>query len=174
MEAKAQNIIIPVKGLPREGRTFSFAIDGEFFQAFGNTQIKGADCTVKAEAIRRGTIMRVFCRAAGFVVVECDRCLDDLSLKVDMERELTVGFGSVDIDESADEDDVIVVDENEGEIDISQFVYDYICLGLPIMKVHPEGKCNPEMLKHLASSPEAGETAGETPFSGLKDLLKSK
>ena len=67
-----------------------------------------------------------------------------------------------------------MVDENEGEIDISQFVYDYICLGLPIMKVHPEGKCNPEMLKHLASSPEAGETAGETPFSGLKDLLKSK
>ena len=102
------------------------------------------------------------------------RCLDDLSLKVDMERELTVGFGSVHIDEATDEDDVIVVDENEGEIDISQFVYDYICLGLPIMKVHPEGKCNPEMLKHLASSPEAGETAGETPFSGLKDLLKSK
>ncbi|MBQ7576007.1 MAG: DUF177 domain-containing protein [Bacteroidales bacterium] len=174
MDEKAHSIVIPVKGLPREGKTFNFAIDGEFFQAFGNTQIKDADCTVKAEAIRRGTIMRVLCRAAGFVVVECDRCLDDLALKVDMERELTVGFGSVDIDSEADEDDVVVVDENEGEVDVSQFVYDYICLGLPIMKVHPEGKCNPEMLKHLAAAPQSEETAGETPFSGLKDLLKNK
>ena len=130
MDEKAHSIVIPVKGLPREGRTFNFAIGGEFFQAFGNTQIKDADCTVKAEAVRRGTLMRVLCRTAGFVVVECDRCLDDLTLKVDMERELTVGFGSVDIDSEADEDDVVVVDENEGEVDVSQFVYDYICLGL--------------------------------------------
>ncbi|MBO4571056.1 MAG: DUF177 domain-containing protein [Bacteroidales bacterium] len=173
MDEKAQNIIIPVKGLPKEGHTFTFEIGGEFFQAFGNTQIKDADCTVKANALRRGTIMSVLCRAAGFVVVECDRCLDDLALKVDMERELTVGFGSVDVDESSDEEDVVVVDENEGEIDISQFVYDYICLSLPIMKVHPEGKCNPDMISRLSTSAgNEGEEKGERPFSGLKDLLK--
>ena len=37
MDEKAHSIVIPVKGLPREGKTFNFAIDGEFFQAFGNS-----------------------------------------------------------------------------------------------------------------------------------------
>lgn len=171
METAAPVIEIPVKGLPKEGRQFDFEIGGEFFQAFGNTRIKDADCTVKAFAVRRGTILSVDCRAAGFVIVECDRCLDDLALKIDMERVLTVGFGSVDIDDAQDEEDVLLVDENEGGIDISQFVYDYICLSLPIMKVHPEGKCNPEMLSRLSASP-GGESGGESPFSGLKEMLK--
>lgn len=174
MDEKAQNIYIPLKGLQKGGHSFTFAIDGEFFQTFGNTQIKDAGCTVKADVIRRSTLMSVQCMVGGFVVVECDRCLEDLTLQVDVERELTVGFGNVDIDDAGDEEDVIVVSEGDDMVDISQFIYDYICLSLPIVKVHPEGKCNPEMLKRLAGSAEdvKSEESGNNPFSGLKDLLK--
>lgn len=174
MDEKAQNIFIPLKGLKKGGHSFSFAIDGEFFQTFGNTQIKDADCTVKADVVRQSTLMSVQCRVGGFVVVECDRCLDDLAIKVDVERELTVGFGIVDIDDASDEEDVIVVNEGDDQVDISQFIYDYVCLSLPIVKVHPDGKCNPEMLKRLAGDPEGESHAegGNSPFSGLKDLLK--
>lgn len=174
MDEKAQNIFIPLKGLPKGGHSFSFAIDGEFFQTFGNTQIKDAGCTVKADVIRRSTLMSVQCMVGGFVVVECDRCLEDLTLKVDVERELTVGFGNVDMDDAGDEEDVIVVSEGDDQVDISQFIYDYVCLSLPIVKVHPEGKCNPEMLKRLAGDSEEAKSDEpvNSPFSGLKDLLK--
>ena len=96
--------------------------------------------------------------------------------KVDIEPHLTVGFGAVDVDDAGTDDDVLVVDRSESELNLNQFVYDYICLGLPLVKLHPEGKCNPEMLRYLSGS-EGVDTESEEssrPFEGLKDLLENK
>ena len=72
---------------------------------------------------------------------------------------------------------MLVIDRSESELNLNQFVYDYICLSLPLVKVHPEGKCNPEMLRYLsdrAGSEDAGESETVRPFEGLKDLLENK
>ena len=177
MDRLNQDIIIPVKGLPLGESTFRFEIGEPFFQAFENSQIKDADCSVKVVVMRHQTLLEVTCQVGGFVVVECDRCLEDLTLKVDIEPHLTVGFGAVDVDDDGGDDDVLVIDRSESELNLNQFVYDYICLGLPLVKVHPEGKCNPEMLRYITES-EGTDTGleGETsrPFEGLKDLLENK
>ena len=149
MEALADEIVIPLRGLPKGVSAFNFAIKGEFFQKFGNARIKDADCSVKVKAERQSTVMHVGCEVGGFVIVECDRCLDNLAIKVDVERELTVGFGVVDLDDSSDSEDVVVASPSDREISLDQFVYDYICLGLPIVAVHPDGRCNPEMEARL-------------------------
>ena len=178
MDGLYQHIVIPVRGLPAGESSFRFAIGKEFFQAFENTQIKDADCSVKVSVIRHQTLLDVVCEIGGFVVVECDRCLEDLTLKVDVEPHLTVGFGTVDVDEIGEvDDDVLVIDRSESELSLDQFVYDYICLSLPIVKVHPEGKCNPEMLRYISEAESAKvqeDTETSRPFEGLKDLLRNK
>ena len=177
MDEKFQDIVIPIKGLPLGESTFRFEIGEPFFQAFENGQIKDADCSVKVSVMRHQTLLDIVCEIGGFVVVECDRCLEDLTLKVDIAPHLTVGFGTVDVDDLGAEDDVQVVDHAESELNLNQFVYDYICLGLPLVKVHPEGKCNPEMLRYISEN-EGTDTAEEgelsRPFDSLKELLKNK
>ena len=177
MDEKFQDIVIPIKGLPLGESTFRFEIGEPFFQAFENGQIKDADCSVKVSVMRHQTLLDIVCEIVGFVVVECDRCLEDLTLKVDIAPHLTVGFGTVDVDDLGAEDDVQVVDHAESELNLNQFVYDYICLGLPLVKVHPEGKCNPEMLRYISEN-EGTDTAEEgelsRPFESLKELLKNK
>lgn len=172
-----QDIVIPIKGLPLGESSFRFEIGEPFFQAFENSLIKDADCSVRVRVVRHQTLLDIVCEIVGFVVVECDRCLEDLTLKVDIDPRLTVGFGTVDVDEASVEDDVQVIDHTESELNLNQFVYDYICLGLPLVKVHPEGKCNPEMLRYLTDN-GGNETAAEgdtaRPFEGLKELLKNK
>ena len=178
MDGLYQPIVIPVRGLPLGESSFRFEIGKAFFQAFENSQIKDADCSVKVSVIRHQTLLDIVCEIGGFVVVECDRCLEDLTLKVDIEPHLTVGFGSVDVDETGEvDDDVLVIDRSESELNLDQFVYDYICLSLPLVKVHPEGKCNPEMLRYISENEgtdpqEEGDTA--RPFENLKDLLDNK
>ena len=174
MEALDDTLIIPLKGLPKGEKSFHFVIDGSFFEKFGNTRIKDADCSVTVTASRRSTVMKVACRIGGFVVVECDRCLEDLPLKVDVERTLTVGFGAVDVDDAADEDDMMVVSSSDSVISLDQFVYDYVCLSLPLVMVHPEGRCNPQMLARLESGSHAseGHAEGNNPFGKLKEMLK--
>ena len=41
------------------------------------------------------------------------------------------------------------VQASEQELDMSQIIYDYVNLSLPIKKVHPEGECDPEMMEKL-------------------------
>lgn len=178
MNEVSNTILIPVKGLPMGENSFTFAIDGKFFQGFENSQIKDADCTVKVKVVRHQTLLNASCTVGGYVVCECDRCLDDLTLKVDVERDLTVGFGNVDVDEEGSDEDVMIVDSSESEISLDQFVYDYVCLSLPLVKTHAPGKCNPEMLKYLANQEAAAQASQDTetvsPFKGLKDMLKKK
>ena len=171
MEGLAQSIIIPVKGLKNGGEPFVFEIDGTFFQAFGNGRIKDADCTVRVEVERQSTLLRIRSRVGGFVVVECDRCLEDLTLKVDVDRVLTAGIGIVEVDDSTEEEDVVLIDSSDAELDISQFVYDYICLSLPLVMVHPEGKCNPDMIRRMQNEPSSTAAEAESPFGVLKDMI---
>lgn len=178
MSENSNTILIPVKGLPMGENSFSYTIDGKFFQGFENSQIKDADCTVKVKVVRHQTLLNATCSVGGFVVCECDRCLDDLTLKVDVERDLTVGFGNVDVDEEGNDEDVMIVDSSESEISLDQFVYDYVCLSLPLVKTHAPGKCNPEMLKYI-SKQDASRQAGHdgdtvSPFKDLKDMLNKK
>ncbi len=87
---------------------------------------------MRAEVVRHQTIMKVNCLVSGFVVTQCDRCLEDLVLKVDFEREMTVGFGAVEVEGTGAEEDVVLIDPTQSELNMNQFIYDYICLSLPI------------------------------------------
>ena len=70
-------------------------------------------------------------------------------------------------------DDVMILDPSEAELDLSQFLYDYICLSLPLQRVHPKGKCNPVMLNKLKDLGlgESADKKTDSPFEKLKDLL---
>ena len=46
---------------------------------------------------------------------------------------------------------------------MSQIVYDYICLSLPLQRVHEEGECNPEVMARLSGE----ESPAANPFKGM-------
>ena len=70
MDRKYQDIVIPIKGLPLGESTFRFEIGDPFFQAFENSLIKEADCSVKVRVVRHQTLLDIVCEIVGFVVVE--------------------------------------------------------------------------------------------------------
>ena len=173
MEENLNSIIIPVKGLAPGKYSYNFEVNEAFFLDFGNSQIKNAHCKVMIEAEKNSTYLAISSVISGVVVVECDRCLEDLEIPIDVNRSLSVKFAKE--AEESDDDDIMIVDEIETEIDLRQFVYDYICLAMPLQKVHEEGKCNPEMVSRLGGSqPESNGSGDNTPFSALKDLLSKK
>jgi uncharacterized metal-binding protein YceD (DUF177 family) len=67
------------------------------------------------------------------------------------------------------EDDVLIVGRDEHEIEVGQYLYEFIILALPYQRIHPEDEdgystCNPEMLKKLEA-----HQAQETDQSELTD-----
>ena len=167
--------IIPLNGLTAGKNEFFRQAGKEFFDAFENSEILDAHLDADVVVEKSGRYIGVDCDVRGVVVVECDRCLDELEMPVDVEIRLSVKYGDEETSEEPQpgEREVIFIPETEAELDLSQIIYDYVCLSLPMQRIHEEGECNPEVMKHYGAPAEreVPESEGENPFAALKGLF---
>lgn len=173
--AENKDFIIQIKGLQIGKHNYEFPINGAFFKNFENTQIKAANLNAHVELEKGSGWMKINCDILGEVTVECDRCLEDMEIPMDFTTSVAVKFAKTNSDPMDDE--FIIIDPTEGELDLSQFLYDYICINLPLQRVHEPGKCNPVMIKKLQeieAADAAGDNSANSPFGALKELLGEK
>lgn len=164
------DLIIPLNGLAAGRHVVEGRIGTEFFEEFGNSGISAASLDVRVAIEKSGqSSIQVQCSVNGRITVTCDRCLEDLELPVSFSRRMTVKFSSEDADGEGN-DEVMVLNDSDCDLDMSQYVYDYVVLCIPIRKVHEEGGCNPEVMRILNARNEAGQTA-DSPFSQLRNLF---
>ncbi|MCG3167872.1 MAG: hypothetical protein POELPBGB_03671 [Bacteroidia bacterium] len=168
---KAQNqFTIQFSGLKPGIHDFEFEIDKKFFESIEYSEIQDGKLHV-ALALNKHTNMLVLDFViAGEVNVPCDRCGEDFLLPLTAKERLIVKFG----DETAEvAEDVLVISRNESEINVAHFIYEYIILALPHKRVHPEGKCNKEVLKKLKKlEDETTKNKNTDPrWDGLKNIV---
>ena len=169
------NFIIPLNGLAAGENRFSWHAGKEFFEAFENTEILDADLDVSVMVEKSGRYVGVDCDVEGSVSVECDRCLEELEMPVNLDILLSVKFGDAESSDETQEGEreVIFLPVDNTELDMKQVVYDYVCLSLPLQRVHEEGECNPDAVKYLEGQEvkEVSEEADKNPFAALKGLF---
>ena len=109
--------------------------------------------------------------------------MEDLTLPVSSEIRLSVKFGPEPVSDDevvvTDEREVIYLPEDSAELDMSQVIYDYACLALPMQRVHEEGACNPDAVKYLTGTGvkvknEEAQASDSNPFAVLKGLMDNK
>ena len=170
-----EKFTIPLNGLATGKNEFFVHVGKEFFSSFENEEILDADLQVRILVEKSGRYVGVDCDIEGDVTVECDRCLEPLEMPINAQVRLSVKFGEEEVSEigSESEREVIFVKEDDAELDMSQIIYDYACLALPMQRVHEEGECNPETMKYygVGETPETVEEESN-PFAALKDLFK--
>jgi uncharacterized metal-binding protein YceD (DUF177 family) len=80
---------------------------------------------------------------------------------IETDNQLLVKLG----DTYSEDDDAVTVDENEGILDVSWFIYEFVMLAIPIKHVHAPGKCNSVMtqkLEELSGAVRSSEEEAET------------
>ena len=136
---------IDLKGLKEEESFLTFDLDDRYFAALDGADVKRGSLHVSV-SIRKATgFFELLFHTEGTVIIPCDRCLDDMAQPVETDNRLVVKFGS----EYSEEDDIIVVPEDEGILDTSWIIYEFVALVIPIRHVHAPGKCNPAMTQAL-------------------------
>ena len=126
-----QPFIVKLNALPSGVSHQEWRADGSLFGIFGNSDILDADLSIKLKLHNHGVTVDAECGIEGTVTVQCDRCLEDLIIPVAT---------------SFEESYVVEGDE----LDLSQDIYDYVCISLPLQRVHPEGECNEETVKFIS------------------------
>ena len=163
---------IDLKGLMEEETTLEFSLDDRFFAALDGAEVKQGSLHVSVSIRKASGFFEFLFHTEGYVIIPCDRCLDDMEQPVVTDNRLIVKLGST----YSEEDDIIVVPEDEGILDISWFIYEFVLLVIPIRHVHAPGKCNPAMTKALEelsadrSSDEESTQAADPRWDKLKHL----
>jgi len=126
-----QPFVVKLNDLARGVTHLEWHANAEFFALFDNSEILDADLDIDLTLVNRGMTLDVQCGIEGSVTVQCDRCLEDLRIGVDSSFE-----------------DSYTPEGNE--LDLSQDIYDYVCISLPLQRVHDEGQCNEQTTKFLS------------------------
>ena len=161
---------VDLKGMKAVSLDLEFNLDNAFFADIDGEEFQKGAVNAKVTVKKNKDVFDFRFVLAGRVTVPCDRCLDDLDIEVDAENTLRVKLG----DEYADEGDIVVIPEQEGDFNLAWYLYELIALALPLKRVHAPGKCNHEMtgkLKmHSHEAEEDGEQDIDPRWAGLKNL----
>ena len=164
---------IDLKGLKEDETVLDFDLRDDFFQSLDGSQLEHGALHVSVSIRKMTGFFELLFHTEGFVTVSCDRCLDDMEQPISTDNRMMVKLG----DTYSDEDDTVTIDENEGILDLSWFIYEFIMLAIPIKHVHAPGKCNSAMtqkLEELSGAVRSGEEEAEAIDPRWEALLKLK
>ncbi|GIV33627.1 MAG: DNA-binding protein [Chitinophagales bacterium] len=145
---------IPFTGLKVGHHLFRFDITEEFFKAFSDAETGKKQVQVDVDFEKRENFFVVGFSIEGTVRVECDRCLETFDQPILDEFTVYVKY-SDDLKLKKEEDeDIIYISRNDVYIDLSQMIYDFILLSIPVRRVcipKEDGSpgCNEQVLKIL-------------------------
>ena len=136
---------IDLKDLKEGQSTLEYSLGDAWFESLDEDEIKRGNIRVCINVRRTENYFELDFHTEGTVVIPCDLCLDDMEQPIETDDRLVVKFG----EEYSEDDDLITVEEGDGTLDLSWFVYEFIALNVPIKHVHAPGKCNAAMIKAL-------------------------
>ena len=163
---------IDLKALPQGTSILEFKLDDSYFKAIDAPDIQRGELSSSLSISRTDDFFELNFHTEGIVHIPCDICLDDMEQSIETDDRLLVRFG----EDYSEDDDLVIVAENEGILDVAWFIYEFIALNIPIKHVHAPGKCNPAMIEMLQehSAARSGEEEEETVDPRWAALLKLK
>ncbi len=167
---------IPFKGLKLGKHQFDFEVTDAFFDAFEYSLVKKGKLDCKVDLEKQETMMILDFKINGMADRACDRCLSQFPETVNVQERQIVKFAGEAAPEDID-DEIIVLNRQDFEINLSGLIYEYINLAMPLISVcKEEGNtpfCDQEMLdklKQLSGSEEEENTDTDPRWNVLKNI----
>jgi len=165
-----KNFNIPFRGLSIGVHDYNWEIDEKFFEAIENPEISDGNLNVKLDLEKQERMMVLSFFINGEIKAQCDRCLDDLYIPIELSEVMYIKFGTERKEES---EDVLIIPDSDYQIDVSGLINEYIILSLPLKKVHPTDEngnndCNKEVIRKLEE--HSGQKTVDPRWEQLKNI----
>ena len=174
--SKLEQFNVDLKALSQGDNILSFVLDDAFFEAIEAPTVRRGRLQATLTIHRTEDYFDLDFHTEGLVTVACDRCLDDLEQPISADDHLVAKFGTA----YSEDDELVIVAENEGMLDVSWFIYQFVELSIPLRHVHAPGKCNPAMMKALEehsaarSGVESVESSVDSRWAVLEKLKNTE
>jgi uncharacterized metal-binding protein YceD (DUF177 family) len=161
-DIKAYSIELPK--LKSGKNEFDFLLDEKFLKLFEKPLMKIGKVAVAAEVFKNLNHLDVKFKFDGFLQLECDRCGVEYEYPINVEHRIIYAFRGVGTTEEEETEvegtEVIYISRDEHLLDLTQELYDYVCLEIPIRKV-PED-CDDNCPRYVGLFKEGNTSLNET------------
>ncbi len=144
-----EEFVLPLAGMHEHRYSYCFELDKRFFSGFEGASIDQCSIKVELDLQRDPDLMVLDFTIGGWFATDCDRCLADIQMPIEGRHQLLVKYG-----EENFEGEVVFLSRDRSEWNISQFVYEFCSLSLPMTRIYDceseeERPCNTELLQKL-------------------------
>ncbi|WP_293896856.1 DUF177 domain-containing protein [Sporocytophaga sp.] len=147
---------IDIVSLSNAKHYYDYTLDSTFFENFEDSllekgQLKAAVMLNKSETMIQATIA-----VEGWVELICDRSLDPFEYQINTNDQIIFKYGKEYAEIS---EEIITIPFETQKLNLSQFIYEFIGLAVPMKKLHPkfikegEEENDEEETLHIYSTP---------------------
>jgi uncharacterized metal-binding protein YceD (DUF177 family) len=113
-----------------------FEIGKEFFQHFEDNELLDEGIlTVRVLMDKGANLIEMNFLITGEVKLTCDRSLEEYFEHLEITEKILFKYGEV---EEEVNEEVYMITRDTSKINVAQFIYEFILLGLPAKKIHPD------------------------------------
>jgi uncharacterized metal-binding protein YceD (DUF177 family) len=160
---------VDLKGMQQDLLKQEYLLDNHYFTNIDGEEIQKGKVNASLTVTKKAGMFNFAFNLNGIVVIPCDRCLDDMDFPIETTARLIVKFGK---DYSEESDEIVVIPETEGIINLAWFLYEFVALAIPIKHVHGPGKCNKQMTSKLKKhSARSADDDDSLEMEGADDLI---
>jgi uncharacterized metal-binding protein YceD (DUF177 family) len=156
-----RDFIINIIGLSKKTHLFDFKLEDGFFEKYGSEVVSNGYFDVHIILEKKETLIDVEFAIAGAAQLVCDRSLEEFDFPVKENRRIMFKYG-----EEAQEvsDEIMIITHDQVNLDLGQFIYEFIALSIPIKKIHPSLRTEDESEFKMiySTSKDEEETREET------------
>jgi uncharacterized metal-binding protein YceD (DUF177 family) len=158
---------IPTIALEDKSYHYAFSGDDSFFAAFEQDWVEKGQFAVTADLTKSALMIQVQLNIIGTIELICDRSLEAFDYPFEVNEKIIFKYS----DHSEDlGDNLFLLDRKEPKLDLSQDIFDFIALEVPMKKLHPR------LLEEEDAASEgvfiySTERADEKPASTIDEVI---
>lgn len=128
---------VNIVGLSNKEHHFQYEFGGEFFRKYGTDIVSDGKFLVDVLLTKRETFIETEFKISGAAHLTCDRSLEPFDFPIESKSKIVFKYGE-EYQEITDE--IIVIARDTATLELGQYIYEFIALGIPLKKLHPKFK----------------------------------
>lgn len=160
---------IPFSGLKDGTYQHRFQLGKDFFLCADTDGFQGGLVTADVTLDKQPTLLVANIHVDGTVSLSCDHCDGPLDLPVQGDQRQIFQLNA---EADQGDEELIGLEAGAHSVNLTQYFYECIRFALPVRRIHPKGKCDPEVdavLRKLAIEHEPIPDPRWEALKGLKN-----
>lgn len=171
-----KKLVIDIYKLSNKLHQYEFEIEEAFFSTLKQDLVNSGILKAVVDLDKNDSFIGMEVKIEGTVELTCDRTLEQFQYPISVDRKVIFKFGN---EERELEHDVVMITNDTQQIDVGQYIFEFVGLAVPMKKLHPRFDENEEEFGSLVYSSEYtmeedDESTPDPRWKKLNDLKRTK